>query len=236
MARLWSKPLVVVLLSAGVVAGLVFAGRWARDWLDRRGHFDIALADIQCPVPPGLTRAQFLSEVQYLGGLPDRISSVDAATMLRLATAFQQHPWVEQFESAHLRTPQQSPSVKLKLRTPTLAVHGRAVDGHGVLLPPSTSVTGLIQFRREVAEPKFPAGARWGDPSVESAAQVAAWLVPLQDRLRLTEVSVEKGAVTFAGGVKLIWGSDNDAESKVVRLREILAKSETLPESIDLSH
>ena len=100
MARVWSKPIIVIVLSAGVVGGLVFAGRWARDWLDRRGHFDIALADIQCPVPPGLTRGEFLSEVQYLGGLPDRISTVDAAIMLRLATAFAQHPWVEQFESA----------------------------------------------------------------------------------------------------------------------------------------
>src|SRR5262249_41939787 len=94
MAGLTRKSLVVVGLSAVIVAGWIWAGRWARDWLDRRGHFDIALADIQCPVPPGLTRAQFLSEVQYLGGLPDRISTVEPTILLRLADAFQRHPWV----------------------------------------------------------------------------------------------------------------------------------------------
>jgi hypothetical protein len=235
MARLWSKPLVVIVLAAGVVAGLVLAGRVARDWLDRRGHFHIALADIQCPVPPGLTRGEFLAEVQYLGGLPDRISTVDAAMVLRLATAFTQHPWVEQFESAHLRAANQSPYVKLRLRTPALAAHGRAIDGHGVLLPLSTSLTDLIEFRGAVTDSKSPAGAKWGDPAIESAAQIAAWLVPLQDRLRLTGVSIENGVFTFTGGVKLIWGGDSDAESKTIRLREILANARTLPELIDLS-
>ena len=116
-----------------------------------------------------------------------------------------------------------------------LAANGRAVDGHGVVLPLSTSLTDLIQFRGTVADSKSPAGAKWGDPTIESAAQIAAWLVPLQDRLRLTEVSVANGVFTFTGGVRLIWGGDSDAESKTIRLREILANSRTLPELIDLS-
>src|SRR3954449_11467892 len=99
MARRWSKPLLIVGASATVVAGLVLAGHRARAWLDRRGHFVIALADIQCPAPPGLDRPTFLSEVQYLGGLPDRFSAIDPTLAMQLATAFAAHPWVEHVEN-----------------------------------------------------------------------------------------------------------------------------------------
>jgi hypothetical protein len=235
MVRLLKKPLCVIVLSAGVVAGLVFAGRWARDWLDRRGHYDIALADIESPTPPGLTHARFLSEVQYLGSLPDRISTVDPSIMLRLAAAFAAHPWVEHFESAQLRTPDQPPHVNLRFRTPVLAVNGRAVDGHGVALPQSAPLTDLIRFHGTVADTKSPAGTKWGDPSVESAAGIAAQLTPFQDRLHLTDVTVEKNGFTFTGGVQLHWGRDENTDANVGRLREILAKSEPLPGSIDLS-
>ena len=234
MARRWSKPLIVILASAGVIAALVWTGRWARDWLDRRGHFNVAIADIQCPVPPGLDRATFLSEVQYLSGLPDRISTVDPAVVLRLASAFAAHPWVEHFDSLALRAPD-GPRAILQLRTPILAVGDRVVDRLGVLLPSGTSTHGLIAFRGTTPSPKGPAGAPWGDPLVEAAARIAALLVPFQDRLHLTDVRAAPDDLTFAGAITLHWGPAGDDEAKLQRLRERLAKPDPLPETIDLT-
>src|SRR5436190_11123688 len=145
MAR-WPKPLLTVCASAAVVAALVLAGHWARAWLDRRGHFVIALADIQCSAPPALDRPTFLSEVQYLGGLPDRFSAIDPTLAMQLATAFAAHPWVEHVENLSLRAPE-GPRAILSFRTPVLAVNGRAVDGHGVLLPITAPLSDLIVFR-----------------------------------------------------------------------------------------
>jgi hypothetical protein len=234
MARSWSKPLLVVGASAAVVAGLVLAGHKARAWLERHGHFVIALADIQCSAPSGLDRPTFLAEVQYLGGLPDRFSAVDPTMELQIATAFAAHPWVEQVESVSLRAPE-GPRVNLLFRVPVLAVNGRAIDGHGVLLPITAPVSDLIVLSGTAAPPKNPAGAPWGDPTVESVARIAGLLAPFQDRLRLTHADASKDGLVFTGGVTLRWGNADDAEDKIARLQAILKKSNKLPSTIDVA-
>jgi hypothetical protein len=224
MARPWSKPLLVVGASAAVVAGLILAGRWARDWLDRKGHFAVALADVECPVPPGLDRATFLSEVQFLGGLPDHLSAIDPTMVLRLASAFAGHPWVEEVHSVSLRGPD-GPRADLTFRVPILALRGRAVDRHGVLLPATAPVNDLIAYRGPADLPKNPAGAPWGDANVESAARIANVLAPFQEKLRLTHVDTTRDGFVFIGRVTVRWGRDDENEAKVDRLREILAKA-----------
>jgi hypothetical protein len=234
MARRWSKPLLIVGASAAVVAGLVLAGHRARDWLDRRGHFMIALADIQCSAPPGLDRPTFLSEVQYLGGLSDRFSAMDPTMALQLASAFAGHPWVERVDSVSLRAPE-GPRAFLTFRTPVLAVNGRAVDSHGVLLPITAPLSDLIVFRGAVAAPKTPAGAPWGDPTVESVARIVGLLAPFQDRLRLTHADASKEGLVFTGGVTLLWGNSEDADGKIARLQAILQKSTKLASTVDVA-
>jgi hypothetical protein len=87
---------------AGATAGLavlfvvavVAAGDAARGALVGHPRYRTPFAAIECTAPPGLSNADFLDEVQYLGRLPDRVDSLqpDLETILR--AAFAAHPRV----------------------------------------------------------------------------------------------------------------------------------------------
>lgn len=233
MPRRWTKPIWIVIASVAIVAGVIYAGHWARQWLDRRGHYDVAMADIQCPTPPGMSREAFLAEVQYLAGLPDRISTVDPSAVLKLNAAFRAHPWVERVQTVALRAAD-GPKAVLQIRTPVLAVNDRAVDGYGVLLPAGAPTQDLLRYRGPASEPKGPAGTPWGDAAIEGAAKAAAALAPLQDRLHLTEVALVADGLVFSGGITVGWGSLGEVDLKLERLREILSKPDAPPARIDL--
>ena len=167
----------IALAAAGLfLLGLILIGRWAQDQLRNSGRYAFNLSEIDCEPPPGETRAEFLGEVQYLAGLPDRVNLLDNALRQRLRDAFARHPWVKQVESVEM-----APSrveVRLQYRKPALAVlvagKMRAVDGDGILLPVSASAAGLTVFEGTAAPPAGPAGTPWGDPTVEAAARKAA--------------------------------------------------------------
>ncbi len=171
-------PLVTVLLGAGLVLfALVALGRFARDRLSESERYTIRFDEIEClPPPPGQDRAAFLGEVQYLAELPEQIRLLDDDLVRRLAGAFLRHPWVERVERVS-RGPRQV-RVWLTYRAPVLAVPAdgqlRAVDGHGILLPPGADVTGLPVFKGKARPPAGAAGALWGDAAVEAAARAAA--------------------------------------------------------------
>lgn len=213
------RALFALVLCAGVIAGLIYAGHWTRLQLDARQQYDVALTDIDVPAPPGLTRAQFLSEVQYLGSLPDRISALDPGQILKLASAFAVHPWVEQVESVSLRSTD-GPRARLRLRVPALAVGDRVVDGRGVLLPAGTATSGLIAFRGTTSTPKNPAGAGWGEPIIEEAARFAAAMQPFHDVLGIESVESKDGGLIGMGKITVVWGPPGDTEGKIARLRE----------------
>jgi hypothetical protein len=172
MRRPIARAVVSVALAAGVVFGLVQLGRYARDRLDQRNHYTVAIADVQCLAPPGMSRATFLAEVQYYGALPDQVNLLEPRLVARLTAAFALHPWVERVEGVHLRGPN-GPEVRLVIRTPALAVGERVVDRHGVLLPAGAKADGLPVMPGEVPPPKGPPGTPYGDPSVEAAAKAA---------------------------------------------------------------
>ena len=138
MRRLLLRAVVALLTSGGLLFGLLGLGRWARDRLSQRDHYTVAFTDLRCQVPPGMTPADFLAEVQYLGGLPDRVTVLEPRLAARLAAAFALHPWVERVEGVALRGPD-GPRVRLRLRTPALAAAGRVLDANGVLLPAGAS-------------------------------------------------------------------------------------------------
>jgi hypothetical protein len=233
MRRQTLRTLLALVAAAGLVMGLSWAGRWARDRLHDRGHYTVALADIDCPVPPRLTRGEFLAEVQYLGTLPDRLSTLDPAVTLRLAAAFALHPWVERVAAVRLRGAD-GPRAELILRTPVLAAGGRVADATGVLLPAGAPVEGLMQLKGNFPPPTGPAGAAWGDAGLEATAHTAAALRPFQECLRLTDVEVTPDGLVFGGGVRVRWGPGTDTEAKLARLRELCAKPGGPGDEIDL--
>ncbi len=233
MRQRWLRFLLAVVGGAGLVVALIGAGRWARVLLDARQHYDVAVAEIDVAPPPGIDRQRFLSEVQYLGNLPERVSGMDPAMVLRVAAAFAAHPWVESVETVSLRSAD-GPRARLRLRSPVLAIHDRAVDRHGVLLPAGTSIEGLIAFHGKTEADKGVAGAPCADPDVVRAAHVVNLLSPFQDQLDLKDVRPEGGGFALSGRVHITWRSGGDESQRIAQLRERLAKK-PLPERIDLN-
>jgi hypothetical protein len=166
------RPVVAILAAVAVVFGLVVLGHYARDWLDRRHHYSIKIADLNCETPPGMDKAKFLAEVQYCGSFPDEINVLDAGLVNRLQAAFALHPWVERVDGISFRGPE-GPTVRLVIRRPALAVGERVVDRFGVLLPAGTPTAGLPAYGGEAPPPKGRAGTPWGDAKVEAAARAA---------------------------------------------------------------
>lgn len=219
--------LVPVLAAGLLLAGLIALGQWARDALRPRGRYAVAFADIACEPPPGEKRDLFLSEVQYLGEQPARLSLLDDDLPGRLTRAFLRHPWVEKVEGVEVVPPRQV-RVRLVYRTPVLAVFSppsttvtrmppeqrraqreaqpehswipRVVDGHGFVLPPTRmSVRDLPALKDDdIPPPAAAAGAPWGDRRVEAAARTAGFLHPYQDRFRFTLVVVKDDGLVLS--------------------------------------
>jgi hypothetical protein len=176
MGKLLLRVLAAPLVAAIFLVALLALGQAARDHLRQDDRYAFAFADVDCLPPPGQDRSAFLGEVQYLGSLPDRLRLLDDGLAGRLAEAFARHPWVERVEKVELAPPARV-RVVLVYRRPVLAVpvggRQRAVDGHGVLLPPSAATDGLPAYRGKAPPPRGPAGTAWGDPAVEEAARAA---------------------------------------------------------------
>jgi hypothetical protein len=116
-----ARCLLCVLVTVGCVAlfllGVAALGRAARQQLRGHERYTVAFAAIDCEPPPGQDRADFLDEVQYLGGLPDQLSLLEPGLGPRLAVAFALHPRVESVERVTL-APGGRVHVRLRHRPP----------------------------------------------------------------------------------------------------------------------
>jgi hypothetical protein len=153
------RPLAALALLLAALAGLYFAIVWLGDRsranLADRARYKVNFFEIECSTPPGLSRAAFLAEVQYITNAPQEWSKADEAMPARLAALFAKHPWVK---SATPRAALDWPSpVALEFRVPFLAVKTagelRAIDRDGAVLPKEASNVGLPIFETEIALP-----------------------------------------------------------------------------------
>lgn len=167
----------LLLAGAGLfLGGIIFLGQQALNHLRSQDQTKVHFADLECIPPPGMTRTEFLDEVQYLAGMPAELPILEQGLPGRLAEAFAHHPWVEKVEQVRLKLPQ-TILVKLKYRIPVLAVplneQLRAVDRDGILLPANAPTTDLPVYPNKPFPPRGPAGTPWGDDGVLTAAQEA---------------------------------------------------------------
>ena len=171
--RRFGPVVLLVALVIAFVAGLIVLGQWGRGQIRDQERYAVPFADIDCPAPPGLSRREFLDEVQYLARLPERLGILDDVLSKRLEAGFGKHPWVEKVEKINLQPPRQI-QVQLRFRRPVLAVRTKdgllAVDGQGVRLPKNAATDGLPVLE-SAAAPQGPAGTRWGDARVEERAR-----------------------------------------------------------------
>jgi hypothetical protein len=165
----------VLVVVAALLGGVIVAGRWGLEQLHDSPRYNIAVADLECQPPVGMTRQEFLDEVRYESRLPSRLNVLDEELPQNLRDAFTRHPWVEKVESVEIK-PAKQVIVTLTFRKPVLAVklgtELRVVDGDGVLLPRKTATAGLPIYDGIAKAPlRDQAGTRWGDPNVEAAAR-----------------------------------------------------------------
>jgi hypothetical protein len=156
---------------AALLVGVIWAGQEMRERLRDRERYRIAFTDVDCATPPGSSRGDFLTEVQYLSNLPDQLVLIDNDLPQRLSDAFARHPWVEQVERVEVR--EKSVQVRLVFREPALLVERfqRVVDRHGILLPATAPSAGLRVLKEAVKAPAGPAGTPWGDDRVTAEAR-----------------------------------------------------------------
>src|SRR5688500_18899808 len=114
-------PPVLTLLT---VLGLGEAGDGTAEALRCGRPTSHAFADIEVEPPPGVSRAEFLAEVQYISDLPDSYSLTNEDSLPRLEAAFARHAWVEKVERIELRR-RKSPLVRLRYRRAVLVVAHR---------------------------------------------------------------------------------------------------------------
>jgi len=155
----------------------VAAGKLALEQLRDSDRYVMPFTDIECSPPPPQDRDEFLLEVRYRNEMPEQLHLLEADLASRLAAAFARHPWVEKVGQVKIEPPRRV-LVRLTYRTPVLAVwqgeQVRAVDRHGVLLPPTAKTEGLPAFPGHAKPPVGSAGMPWGDAAVEEAARSAA--------------------------------------------------------------
>jgi hypothetical protein len=108
----------MVTVSAGLsLLGVLIAGKLTRDAARNWDRYTVAFAAIECTPPPGQERLDFLTEVQYLAGMPNHLSVLDEGLASRIADAFARHPCVEKVEKVIVR-PTRQVSVRLQFRIP----------------------------------------------------------------------------------------------------------------------
>jgi hypothetical protein len=174
MLRYCFRGVVLVAVVAAILGGLVWAGRLALEHLRGEDRYTISLSEVQCDPPSSMKRDDFLDEVQYLSGLPDKLHLLDEQAPQRLAEAFARHPWVEKVERVQVVSGNTF-RIHLHYRIPVLAVpwNGglRAVDRRGILLPADAATEKLPIYPGIPQPPHGPAGTAWGDPNLLVAVE-----------------------------------------------------------------
>jgi hypothetical protein len=216
---LWQilAPLIGVVL---VLGGIIAVGQWTRDWLRQQPRSQVSFAAIECAAPPGQTREDFLSEVQYLASLPEQLPLLDADGSARLHDAFGGHPWVKTVDGVEV-SPSGQVQVRLTFRTPVLVViqngQTRAVDDSGVVLPALANCAGLprLSVASTAAAPPL-SGRVWEEGSVQAAVRTAAVLRPHQELLRLEAIEVdgEELVLSTPPSVRVLWGRPPGSETQ----------------------
>lgn len=182
-----------MVLTLGVVAGLVWGVKWlgdsARRGIGERDRYAVRFADIECDAPPGLPRPPFLSEVRFLSGFPATVQSIDPDLKPKLAAAFAKHPWVAAVEDTSVEA-DGAVRVRLKFRIPALVIQlekggTRLLDATGILLPAGADSNGVPRLETPVSPRPVSNGSQWPDATVERALELVGTHHP--QSLRKTE-------------------------------------------------
>jgi hypothetical protein len=220
MLRKWLIP--VALPLAGVaffLYGLHTFDQFLRGQMREQPRYLLPFDQIGTKAPPGLSRQQFLSEVQKLSDYPDKIYLLDDDVIPRLREAFSKHAWVEEVRQIDIMG-SAGVRVEVDFRVPVLAIPQtgamRLVDGKGKLLPGNDPVNGVAMWRGHATTPLGPSGTLWGDKDIEATAAILGLLKPHQEKLQIKAAAVTAGEIIFTTreGSLILWGRPAGKEGK----------------------
>jgi len=247
--------LAVVLVAAGVAAAV-----WPRvaDSVARRDDAVLLPEAVELRGQAPWVRADIRAEALRAASLDHGLPLHDTELPVRLARAFDMHPWVRRVVRVDLRHPAGA-TVEVECREPVamVAVSGGllAVDADGVVLPSADfTAESAATYPRLVgieSSPQGPEGALWGDPTVEEGATLARVIAPEWRSLGLAEcrpvaptdpsgrrewrlVDAEGRSIRFGSAPGREAQGEPSAAAKVARLQALLAAGDR-PAEIDLT-
>ena len=241
MARTLIALIIVFAIFASlVVIGWYFVGESIRS----QPEYRLKVERITVSPPPIWVPECFVENVLRTSGLDRTGSLLDRSIDQKLMEAFVTHPWVERVERIELRYPSGA-DVRLSYRIPVALVEipgrnaqGRnivPVDRHGVVLPQEFLTDTLYDRRSEhfviqgiQSLPLGSVGTPWGDPLVQTAAQLADALTDVAEPLTLAQIVLASGGtwrLQTVAGTEFHWGpfapGEQSIETKKKRLRDL---------------
>lgn len=193
--------------------------------LSDRPEYQLPVTEIRYTPAPVWVASDFLEQVRRLGELPERLPLLDPELTGRLSRAFAAHPWVGQVVSVE-KTVERRIQVTLEYRRPVAVVElgseRTLIDRDGIVLPPvDQDRIGPQRLPRIVDVRSLPPsrmGARWAEPEISGAAEIAALLLDDWTRLELATIVVPRRTsaletlaelqfeLTTTGGSRIAWG------------------------------
>jgi len=247
------------LIAIAVLAAAVACGFMLWDQVGPRvrsqGGYILQPESVELLGCPAWVRCDLKTEALRNASLDGGLPLDDPKLPMRLARAFDMHPWVQQVLSVKLRNPAGA-VVEILCREPVamVGVQGGllAVSAEGIVLPSADFTAELAAEYPRISgvesSPLGPEGSPWGDPIVEEGAALAVAIGPQWQALEIVDCrpTMERGRRMWelsglAGRVALFGSAPGRevageplAAAKIARLKAIGATGQATP-AVDLT-
>ena len=224
------QPTVLLLLSCSVAAW-VFVPKLGVRLPDLRNErqYRLATSQIEVTPPPHWVPHDLAAQAARRAGLPDNLSLLDPDIARRVATAFEQHPWVKGRVQVSTSVPARM-RVSLEYREPVAMVRvtqaGKSglfpIDADATLLPSADFTPAEIAkyplIENVSAPPDSAEGSTWKNAAVFGAARLAKELKPHWESFGFQSILVPTNSdrkraweeltlqLSTRGGSRVIWG------------------------------
>ncbi|TWT75421.1 cell division protein FtsQ/DivIB [Allorhodopirellula solitaria] len=205
IASLVSAPAILSILWPAILLAVGYAAwqQWGSQYVAHK-YYGVQASAINVTSPPTYVRSDIITTV-YRDAAMDKLSLMDEQACAKVASAFASNAWVRRVVGVR-KIAGGRLHVRLEYRQPVAMVHvisrhpehdGAgffAIDGEGVLLPPSdfsrSETEGYLHIIVPGAYPTGGVGAEFGDSRVQAAALLAYLLHPYREKLGLTSIGV----------------------------------------------
>ena len=205
IATLVAAPAVLSILWPAIllISGYAAWQHWGSEYVAHK-YYGVQASAIQVTTPPNYVRSDIIKTV-YRDAAMDQLSLLDEQACAKVASAFASNAWVRRVVGVRKMAGGRL-NVRLEYRQPVAMVHvisrhpehdGAgffAIDGEGVLLPPSDfSRSETVNYLHIIVPGAYPTGgvgAEFGDSRVQAAAMLAYLLNPLREKLEITSIGV----------------------------------------------